>query len=104
MHEFGAIENTVGRFPRLSSTWLLGLDLGGGSMRCVALEAETGRTTLVARPFSGEADPEAPAGTRFDPAATRQELARLVAETMAASEAEPAAVRGIACARVSSSQ
>jgi autoinducer 2 (AI-2) kinase len=82
----------------LGSNWLLGLDLGGGSIRCVALDTETGHSHVASQPFSSEADPDAPAGTRFDPARTRERVRAAVAGALAMSGATPDRVAGLACA------
>ena len=82
----------------MSTTWLLGLDLGGGSARAALLDAGSGRTWVAARPFTAEADPEAAAATRFDPTAVRTLVAGVVADALARGGVDPSAVRGIACA------
>jgi autoinducer 2 (AI-2) kinase len=78
--------------------WLLGLDVGGGSIRCALVDADTGEAHLASRPFRAFADPEAPAGSRFDPRITWQSLIDATAEVMKRSGAAPEAVRGVACA------
>jgi autoinducer 2 (AI-2) kinase len=82
----------------LSSTRLLGLDLGGGSVRCAVLEVETGVTSVTSRSLLGEAEPGVPAGTRLDPTAIRKRIAAVIADALSTNGASATSVAGVACA------
>jgi autoinducer 2 (AI-2) kinase len=84
----------------LARTWLVGLDLGGGSVRCALLDADSGRLVVAARPWAGEPDPEVPAGTRFDPEWTWQRVCECVREAVARAEARADEIRGVACSGI----
>jgi autoinducer 2 (AI-2) kinase len=81
----------------VSPTWLVGLDLGGESLRCAFLDVDSGALTVAARRFRGRPDPDVPAGARFDPEATWSLLAEAVREAGRRAGATPDGIRGIAC-------
>ena len=84
----------------MSPRWLVGLDLGGGSLRCALLDADTGDVTYAARPWRSEVDPDAPAGTRFDPEATWAQLAEVTRQACRLAGAAPEQIRGLACSGI----
>jgi len=84
----------------LAATWLVGLDLGGGSFRCAFLDAESGEVVLASRRWAGEPDPEAPLGSRFDPQRAWTLLAECTREAGQRAGARPDEIRGIACSGI----
>jgi len=71
-------------------SWLLGLDLGGGSARALALNAETGEQRVVAKPWP------APLGAEIELEAAFAALAAASGEVVAAC-GSGARVVGVAC-------
>ena len=81
------------------SEYAIGLDLGGGSVRALVLDLETGATTVAALPLASlPAAGTGGLGFDLDPATTSATLAAATRQALVASGARAADVRGIACA------
>jgi autoinducer 2 (AI-2) kinase len=84
----------------LAPTWLVGLDVGGGSLRCAFFDVDSGEVALASRRWGGEPDPEAPAGTRFEPDEAWRRLAEVTREARERAGAAPDQIRGLACSSI----
>jgi len=80
----------------VSQTFLMGLDLGGGSARCLVLAADSGQVWSAARRFQPEPLADVAMGSEFDAAATWALLADAAREALARAGAAPADVKGLA--------
>jgi autoinducer 2 (AI-2) kinase len=74
----------------------MGLDLGGGSARCLLLEIGSGRVASASRHFTPHGLPDVPMGSAFDEAPTWALLAQAAREARERAGAAPAEVVGIA--------
>ncbi len=80
----------------MSQGFLMGLDLGGGSARCLLLELASGQLHSASRRFAAQPHAGIPMGSVFDAAATWALLGEAAREALARAGAAPSAVLGIA--------
>jgi L-ribulose-5-phosphate 4-epimerase len=80
----------------VSGAWLLGLDAGGGSVRALLLDAESGAVHTAGRPWIHRRVPGTGGlGVELDTGATWASLAAATREVIAAAGAAPAAIAGV---------
>ncbi len=75
---------------------LVGLDLGGGGLRCLVVDPESGRCTSASRRLAAAADPAVPMSAVFAPEQVWSRLRDATREALTAAGATPGAVAGIA--------
>jgi autoinducer 2 (AI-2) kinase len=80
----------------VSERFLMGLDLGGGGVRCLLVAPESGRSVGASRAFRAEPVPELPLAIEYEPEATFAALCEVAREALARAGAGPADVLGIA--------
>ncbi|MDJ0847447.1 MAG: NAD(P)-dependent oxidoreductase [Myxococcota bacterium] len=80
----------------MSTRFLMGLDLGGGGVRCLLADPEGGRVVTATRPWASHASPDVPMAIVYDPDATFLALAGVAREALARAAAGPDDVIGIA--------
>lgn len=81
----------------MNPRYLLGLDAGGGGLRCLLIETETRRIITAAQPWSARPVPSAGAWAReLDLPAIWRALAATPRQALARAGAEPAQVLGLA--------
>ncbi len=76
--------------------FLVGLDLGGGGVRCLVADAESGRTASASRPLAARVDRDVPMSAVFAPEEVWSRLAEATREALVRAQASPDAVAGIA--------
>src|SRR5262245_11627156 len=76
--------------------FLAGLDLGGGGVRCLLADAESGRIASASRPVRARAGAAGPMSAEYEPQEVWSRLAEAVREALARAGASPEAVAGIA--------
>ncbi len=76
--------------------FLVGLDLGGGGVRCLVADAESGRTASASRAVGARPGPHGPLTAEFAPEEVWSQLAEAVREALARAQAAPDAVAGLA--------
>ena len=67
---------------------LMGLDLGGGGIRCLLVDAETGETHATSRNWSAQPLTDPPAGAEYDAEATWRILTEVAREALERSGAK----------------
>lgn len=83
----------------MAEQYLIGLDAGGGTGRCLLVNVETGDTTVAARPWSHPAAPGGGAwGRDFDTTAAWTALAGATREALQVARVNPSQIAGIAVA------
>ena len=80
----------------MSERFLMGLDLGGGGLRCLLVDPETLRVVTAYRRWAACPVPEVPMGIEYDAVATWSALGEVVRETLQRAQAGPEAILGIA--------
>ena len=80
----------------MSQAFLMGLDLGGGSVRCALLETASGRVVSASRRFQPHPQPDVPMSSVFDEGPTWALLAEAAREARERAGASPAEVLGVA--------
>ncbi|MBW1683861.1 MAG: hypothetical protein JRS35_02240, partial [Deltaproteobacteria bacterium] len=80
----------------MSERFLMGLDLGGGGLRCLLVNPETLRVVTSYRPWTASPVPEVPMGIEYDAAGTWSVLGEVVREALERAEAAPEAILGVA--------
>ncbi|HEY7599371.1 MAG TPA: FGGY-family carbohydrate kinase, partial [Candidatus Limnocylindrales bacterium] len=80
----------------MSQAFLMGLDLGGGSVRCAVLEVASGRVFTASRPFQSHPQPDPPMSSAFDAARAWELLAEAAREARERAGASASQVAGIA--------
>ena len=86
-----------GRRERIvTGRWLLGLDLGGGSIRCLLIDADSGESISSNRPWEHAKPHDAPTGAELDLAAAWEAIGRGVREVLARAGAAGSEVAGAA--------
>ncbi|TFG95801.1 MAG: hypothetical protein E4H11_04430, partial [Myxococcales bacterium] len=75
---------------------LLGLDLGGGGIRCLVVDSDGGACTSASRPLIARPQPDAPMSAVFAPEEVWGGLREAVGEALASAGSAPDAVAGIA--------
>ncbi len=80
----------------MSQRYLMGLDLGGGGVRCLLVDPDSGRAVSALRPVRSRRTPGVAMAWEFDPAEVWSRLGDAVAGALAAAAADPHAVVGIA--------
>ena len=80
----------------MSQAFLMGLDLGGGSVRCLLLDIASGRVFSASRRFQPHGLPDVPMSSAFDEGPTWALLAEAAREARERAGASPAEVLGIA--------
>lgn len=79
----------------MSEKFLMGLDLGGGGLRCLLVEPESRRIVTTHQAWTAEPDPDAPAGLEYDADATFGALAQVVGAALARAGADRDQILGI---------
>jgi autoinducer 2 (AI-2) kinase len=74
----------------------MGLDLGGGGLRCLLVNPETLRVVTAYRRWAASPVPEVPMGIEYEAAATWSVLGEVVREALGRAQAAPEAILGIA--------
>jgi autoinducer 2 (AI-2) kinase len=80
----------------VSESFLIGLDLGGGGLRCLLASPDSGRVVTASRPWAPRTLPGALMGFEYDADATWAAFGGLVREALARAGAGPDDVLGIA--------
>jgi autoinducer 2 (AI-2) kinase len=74
----------------------MGLDLGGGGLRCLLVNPDTLRVVTAYRGWAASPVPEVPMGIEYDAAATWSVLGEVVREALERAQAGPEAILGVA--------
>jgi autoinducer 2 (AI-2) kinase len=80
----------------MGGRFLVGLDLGGGGVRCLVADAESGRCASAARPVAARPGPDAPMSAVFEPGEVWAQAVAAAREALASAGAAPDSVAGIA--------
>ena len=67
----------------MSQAFLMGLDLGGGGVRCLLVDPDGGAPITATRPWASRRSASVPLGSDYDPEATWQALAAVAREALA---------------------
>ena len=80
----------------MSERFLMGLDLGGGGLRCLVVNPETLRVVTAYRHWTASPVPEVPMGVEYDAAGTWSVLGDVVREALGRAQVAPEAILGVA--------
>jgi autoinducer 2 (AI-2) kinase len=80
----------------MSESFLMGLDLGGGGLRCLVVGTDTGRASTAYRAWASQPATGVPMGMEYDADATWRALAAVAREALARAGADGAQVAGLA--------
>ncbi len=80
----------------MSDRFLMGLDLGGGGVRCLLVDPSGERVVAATRPWASQPSPDVPMAIVYDANATFAALAAVAREALARAGAGPDDVIGVA--------